>query len=690
MDMIENHFYNFRINVYQSFSNTKLNVVFTLSGNEKSEIDQQAALVNHIYIFYFISLQNIANTNQQPPKKMKKLNALPIMALAIITLIGSCSERKELPPPNIVWITSEDNSVHYMGMYDENGAETPNIASLAKDGLIFRHAFSNAPVCSAARSTIISGCYGPRIGANFHRKIQAVPMPSGLEMFPAYLRSAGYYTTNNAKEDYNMTKSDSVWDESSNKATWKNRAVGQPFFHVFNIHTTHESKLHFTEEQMKNTPVRTDVSSFAIFPNHPKTELFEYTNAYYRDKIMEMDRQAGEVIAELKAEGLLDRTFIFYYGDHGGVLPGSKGYLYETGLHVPMVVHIPKKYRHLADFKPGSDVEGFVSFIDLAPTILNLAGVEIPQQIDGKPFLGKGVKAEAVNSRDEAFGYADRFDEKYDMVRSLRKGNYKYIRSYQPFIYDGLHNNYRYIQLAYREWLDLHKRDELNEVQSQFFRPRSPELLFDLAADPYETADLSGDPAFQEVLEEMRGRLNEWVKGMPDLSFYPENYLIGHVFDDPVSFGRAHGNEIAQYIEIANLQLLEYEKVKDEILVALNADDPWQRYWGLIVSSTFGKADETLVERARAIASGDPQLLNRVKAAEYLGLTAVEDPVSVMTAALSASRDAAEATLIMNSIVLMQDGEPGYDFDIRLDMIDESIRDYVEVKKRIEYLMISQ
>jgi hypothetical protein len=399
-----------------------------------------------------------------------------------------------------------------------------------------------------------------------------------------------------------------------------------------------------------------------------------------------MDRQAGEVIAELKAEGLLDRTFIFYYGDHGGVLPGSKGYLYETGLHVPMVVHVPEQYKHLVDFQPGSDVVGFVSFVDLAPTVLKLAGVDVPGGMDGAPFLGKGVKAEEVNSRDEAFGYADRFDEKYDMVRSLRKGNYKYIRSYQPFNYDGLHNNYRYIQLAYREWLDLYKQDELNKVQSQFFRPRSPELLFDLAADPYETTDLSGDPAYKEVLEEMRGRLNEWVTGMPDLSFYPEHHLSANAFEDPVNFGCAHGEEIARYVEIANLQLQGFDEAKDGILAALDADDPWQRYWGVIVSSTFGVTDDALVKRARAIASGDPELLNRVKAAEFLGLTAVEDPVEVMTAALSASKDAAEAVLIMNSIVLMQDGEPGYEFDIQRSMIDESIRDYVEVEKRMEYL----
>ena len=298
--------------------------------------------------------------------------------ICAFTVLSCQTKQKEELPPNIVWITSEDNSKHYLKLFDENGIPTPNIESLAKEGLIFNRAFSNAPVCSVARSAIISGCYGPRIGSQFHRKMAVVPMPDSLKMFPAYLRQAGYYTTNNSKEDYNIIKSEGVWDESSKKASWKNRGENQPFFHVFNIGVSHESSMHFNAQDMGTIATETDLNSFKIQPNHPNTALFKYTNALYRDKIREMDRKVGEIIQDLKEEGRLDDTFIFYYGDHGGVLPGSKGYLYETGLHVPMVVHIPKKYRHLVSNQVGSTINGFVSFIDLGPTVLNLAGIDIP------------------------------------------------------------------------------------------------------------------------------------------------------------------------------------------------------------------------------------------------------------------------------------------------------------------------
>nr|MDA3823729.1 sulfatase [Bacteroidales bacterium] len=466
-----------------------------------------------------------------------------LLAIVIATLVfSSCDNTVALDPPNIVWITSEDNSAHYMKLYNEQGVATPNIASLAKEGVLFTHAFSNAPVCSVARSALISACYGPRVGSNFHRKMKIVPMPDGIEMYPSYLRKAGYYTTNNNKEDYNLIKADDVWDESSSKAHWKNRAEGQPFFHVFNIGTTHESKLHFTEEQMRNTPTITPIDPTTTFPKHPDTELFAYTNAYYRDKIIQMDKEVGEVVKELEEEGLLESTIIFYYGDHGGVLPGSKGYIYESGLHVPFVVYIPEKYQKLTGYKKGSRADEFVSFIDFGPTVLKLAGAEIPEGIDGSPFMG--VKAQDRIENNVTFGYADRFDEKYDMVRSVRVGNYKYIRSYQPFNFDGLMNNYRYKQLAYQEWQDLFQKGELDEVQSQFFRTRKTEMLFDLETDPNETIDISDLAESQVVLNEMRETLENWVKGMPDLSFYPESYLIQNAFHNPVEFGQEHKADI--------------------------------------------------------------------------------------------------------------------------------------------------
>ena len=247
--------------------------------------------------------------------------------------------------PNIVWIVSEDNSKHYMGLYEEQGTPMPNLENLARKGLVFNHMFSNGPVCSVARSTIISGSYAPRLGAQYHRRTAFVPMPKGVEMFPAYLRQAGYYTSNNAKEDYNLTKSESVWDNSSKSATYRDRNAGQPFFHVQNFHITHEGQLHFTSEQMASRKTTRDPAKITPFPYHPNTSTFRYTYAWYDELHRKLDQQIGTFLDQLEADGLMENTIIFYYGDHGGVLPRSKGYIYESGIHVPLIVYIPEKWK---------------------------------------------------------------------------------------------------------------------------------------------------------------------------------------------------------------------------------------------------------------------------------------------------------------------------------------------------------
>ncbi len=622
-------------------------------------------------------------------KYIKRHYIIWLQIIALLILSPSCSPKKgETKKPNIVWITSEDNSKHYLKLFDSNGTPTPNIKSLANHGIIYNRAFSNAPVCSVARSAIISGSYGPRIASQYHRKMEAVPMPDSINMFPAYLRKAGYYTTNNSKEDYNIIKGENVWDESSGNASWKNRANGQPFFHVANIYITHEAELHFTEEEMAKTPNKTGENEFEVQPNHPNTKLFKYTNAFYRDKIQEMDHQVGKVIKALERDGLLENTFIFYFGDHGGVLPGSKGYLYETGLHVPLVIHIPENYSHLVDIDKGSTVNGFVSFIDFAPTVLKLAGVEIPEGIDGSAFLGKNISTEEVNARDETFSYADRFDEKYDQVRALRKGKYKYIRSYQPFNYDGLLNNYRYRQLAYQEWKMMYETGKLNEIQSAFFKNREPEMLFDIEVDPFETNNLITDPKYHDVAIDLRERLNKWMKQMPDLSFFPEHFLIENAMSNPVAFGRRHKDQINRYIDISNLCLSEFGSVKQELITSLKSKDTWERYWGLIACSNFGNDAKSLKSIIKTIAMTDPENINRVRAAEYLGLTKIEDPSIVMTKALYHSKKPAEALLILNSIVLMQSNLHQYKFNLELKNISPLVAKNPEVKLRLNDLKI--
>jgi arylsulfatase A-like enzyme len=606
--------------------------------------------------------------------------------LTLITLSSGCraaiSEQTERP--NFVWIVSEDNSKHYMKLFDPMGIATPHIATMAEHGIVFTRAFSNAPVCSVARSTLISSCFAPRTGTQFHRKSKTVPMPDGLKMFPVYLRDAGYYATNNAKEDYNYIKSQGTWDESSPSAHWRNRSPGQPFFHMESHPETHESRLHFGPELVDGYSPVTDPGEIRLFPEHPDTELFRFTAAYYRDKILSVDTIVGRVIRQLEEEGVLENTFVFYFSDHGGVLPGSKGYLYETGLHVPLVVRIPEKFQHLVHMDRGTRSETFVSFVDFGPTLLKLAGIGLPQGVDGSPFLGNAVANQSGSRQQVTFGYADRFDEKYDLVRSVRKGNLKYIRNYQPFNMDALQNNYRYRCLAFQQWREMYHAGGLNPVQSQFFEKREPEALYDLDKDPFETNNLANEPGYRESLLDMRRLLSDWVRGMPDLSFYPENMLYRDAFDHPTLFGQTHKGRIGDLIDIADLGLVSFDEAREGISKALHSGNVPDIYWGLIVCSIFGKEASPFYKSAFQLLE-HPDLLVRTRAAEFLALTGVADPAPVITAALAATGDPREALLILNTLVLLKDGA-GYQFDLKELDLHPGIVEDAEVGRRLEYL----
>ncbi|HID23911.1 MAG TPA: sulfatase, partial [Planctomycetaceae bacterium] len=317
--------------------------------------------------------------------------SLWFVGLVLGVTAGALGTSSAAERPNFVWIVSEDNSKHYLRLFDPAGAPAPTIERLAHDGLVFEHAFSNAPVCSTARTTLATCCYGPRIGTQYHRKFQPVSLPEGWRMFPYYLRQAGYYTTNNAKKDYNAVEGKGVWDESSKRASWRNRPTPEtPFFHMQSYAASHESSLHFTKEQMDWNSLKTDPQRVQIAPYHPQTPLFRYTYARYHDRMAKVDTFVATIVQRLKEDGLLEDTFIFYFGDHGGVLPRSKGYLYESGLHVPLVVRIPKQWEHRVGIPRGTRIKGFVSFVDFGATVLNLAGVSVPRHFDGQPFLGPG------------------------------------------------------------------------------------------------------------------------------------------------------------------------------------------------------------------------------------------------------------------------------------------------------------
>ena len=341
----------------------------------------------------------------------------------------------------------------------------------------------------------------------------------------------------------------------------------------------------------------------------------------------------------------------------------SKGYAYESGLQIPLVVYVPKKWQHLFPYDRGSRSQTFVEFIDLAPTVLALAGITPPTGMDGTPVMGKGVQKLQIKEKNTAFGYADRFDEKYDLVRTLRVGKFKYIRNYQPFNMDALFNFYRYKMLAYKEWLSLYRDGKLNDTQSQFFQPKTPEALYNINLDPHEVNDLSKSEDHKEILLQMRGRLQERISSMPDLSFYPEPYLLDNALENPTAFGQNNKAAIAELIAIADLNLAPFEKVEAKIKAALRDKNPWKRYWGLIVCSSFGTKAKGLVPLIQSILITDKENLVRIRAAEYLMLNKISFDKKILKNLLENAHSETEANLMLNTLSLIKEYEPNIKFN---------------------------
>ena len=585
--------------------------------------------------------------------------------------------------PNFLWILSEDNSKHFLKLFDKDGAETPNIQSLADNGIIFNNAYSCSPVCSVARTTLMTSVYAPRLGTHFHRKIKPVIQPDQWELFPSFLRKAGYYTTNNSKKDYNLIEKGQAWDVSSRKAHWKNRKhKGQPFFHMQTFATSHESSLHFSQKNMNENKTKTDPENVFVPPMHPKTKIFKYTYARYHDRIKIIDGLVGKVVSELEEADLLEDTFIFYFGDHGGVLPGSKGYINERGVHIPLVVRIPNNFKHLVNQKVNSSIDGMVSFIDFGPTLLHLAGLSIPEFCDGKAFMGRGIKSRQINRRNTAFSHADRFDEKYDMVRSIRVGKWKYVRNFQSYYPDGLQNNYRYKMLAFKEWRELFHANKLDNVEARFFIPKPKEMLFDLSNDPYEIKNLASLDSNGPKLREMRRELNNVMASINDLSLFPESYLVANALENPIQFGEANAFKIKKLLSVANLPQRPFHKAKNQLYNNLKSKDAHFRYWAISACSEFGMDAIEFSALIKGLTK-DPDLLVRMKASEFLAITTGEDPKDVIQEILKESESPTLNLIVLNSVVFLRDhlGIQGWNISEKTVPARNP-----EVSRRLEYL----
>lgn len=413
--------------------------------------------------------------------------------------------------PNILFLVSEDNNP-FIGAYGDALAHTPTIDRLAREGVLFRNVYSNAPVCAPSRFGILTGVYPESCAPANHMRATA-RWPKPLTTYPEQLRQAGYFCANNAKTDYNCDVApEAIWDQQGNAAHWRQRPAGQPFMAVFNYMTTHESRI------FKPSPGRVTPDQIKLPAYLPDTPDIRQDFASYYNLMEKMDGQLAERLAELEADGLTDDTIIFYYSDNGGVLPRSKRYCYDEGLRCSLVVRVPPKWAHLAPGKPGTERIDPVSFIDLAPTLLSLAGMKIPAQMQGQPFMGKGRRA----AKRYAFGMRNRMDERYDFQRTVTDGRWRYIRNYMPHRPLGQHQAFAWLAKGYQDWETAHRAGTLTPAQDRFFQQKPFEELYDLSVDKDQVINLIDDPKAARVLKDMRAALDRQMLSINDNGFIPE------------------------------------------------------------------------------------------------------------------------------------------------------------------------
>lgn len=521
-----------------------------------------------------------------------------LVSLVVLLLVGqrSWGQATVAERPNILWITSEDNGPQ-LGCYGDAYADTPNIDALAGRGQIYLNAWSNAPVCAPARTTIITGMYPPSLGAQ-HMRSQ-VRLPKEFLLLPEYFQQQGYYTSNNSKEDYNLVKDHKVWDESSPRAHWRKRAPGQPFFAVFNFTTTHESQIR------KRPHVKVhDPDLVKVPPYHPDLPEVREDWAQYYDQLSEMDGQVGRVLEQLRQDKLDDSTIVFYYGDHGCGLPRGKRWLYQSGLHVPLIVVVPPRYQHLAGelYQPGSRSDRLVAFVDLVPTMLSLIGVRPPQHLQGDAFLGQY----AAQPRKYNYGFRGRMDERYDMSRAVRDERYLYIRNFFPQRPQGTYLDYMFQTPTTRVWKAEFDAGRLNAAQAFFWQPKPAEELYDIQADPYQINNLAGNDAHAEPLARLRSELRDWMIRICDTGLLPEGEMLSRA-GDGAPYTMAHDSQkfpAAALFDAADLASRPSDDQFDKLLENRAHPDSGVRFWaanGFLIAAVADRQREAAVKAARGM-----------------------------------------------------------------------------------------
>ena len=488
-------------------------------------------------------------------------------ALALAALVAAAAPLARAQPatnaagrPNIVLLMAEDLSPR-LGSYGDAVAHTPHLDRLAAEGTRYTHVFAAAGVCAPSRAAIILGVRQNRFGAGHMRAPQggyvAAP-PTGWKAFPELLRAAGYYTVNSGKTDYQMSQRlggawggpFTLWDRdgavgagflSGPPIDWNGRAPGQPFFAYVTLGETHESQVwptwqlgdRFFHWLMLPMRVRnharweheTDPARVVVPPYYPDVPEVRGDLARHYNNVAVMDARAGEVLGALEREGLAERTVVIFTSDHGDGLPRAKRWLYDSGIGVPLLVRWP------GHIDAGSVSDELVSLVDLAPTLLELAGAPVPGHMEGRAFFGPARKPPPAH----VYAARDRMDESSDTVRAVRDARFAYIRNLRPELPYQLPNSFGEQMPSLRVMKRLHAEGKLGGPPALWFRAQRPaEELYDTAADPHQVHDLAGDPSYAADLTRLRTELDRLLASGDDLGLLPEEELRRRFWPDGV------------------------------------------------------------------------------------------------------------------------------------------------------------
>jgi uncharacterized sulfatase len=549
-----------------------------------------------------------------------RLSAL-MLAVGMIGIAHGQSSR-----PNVLWITCEDMGPR-LGAYGDAYATTPNLDHFAMQGLRYLNVWSNAPVCAPARTALISGVYPTASGSEHMRSM--TQLPRHMKLFPQFLREAGYYCTNNVKEDYNLEKPGRVWDESSPRAHWRNRGPSQPFFAVFNLTVTHESGVHRRSENLIHDPAKAPLPAY--HPEHPSVRQ-DWAQVY--DNISRMDGEFGKRLRELEEAGLADDTIVFFYSDHGTGMPRQKRWPYNCGLAVPLIIRIPAKFRRLApdDYDVGGTTNRLVSFVDFAPTMLNLAGLRPPKYFHGRAFLGRP----AGPPNRYLHGFRGRMDERYDLVRSVRDDRFVYIRNYMPHKPYGQYLQYMFLTETTRVWHRLFASGALRPPQTAFWQPKPSEELYDLRTDPDEVYNLALSPAHREILSRLRQVQQQHILEIRDVGFLPEDE-IHRRSRGMTPFEMRHDDRLyplERIVATAEKAAQRDQSTLPDLLAACKDDDSAVRYWAIMGILIRGAQAARQASPVLSTALRDESPSVRVVAAETLGRFGAAPEVQKAVAAL--------------------------------------------------------